>query len=79
MRGLFDGTLRFEPDDVVMLKVRPVYLAMIASRGAYLEAAGDHRGAAAAFEEAVSLDPAFAPAQAALERNRKADARRPRP
>jgi hypothetical protein len=72
MRGLFDGSIRFEPDDVVMLKIRPVYLAMIASRGAYLEAAGDHRGAAAAFEEAVSLDPAFAPARDALERNRRA-------
>ena len=39
-RGLFDGTIRFEPDDVVTVKVRPVYLAMIASRGAYLEARG---------------------------------------
>jgi hypothetical protein len=71
-RGLFDGTLRFEPDDVAMVKVRPVYLAMIASRGAYLEGAGDHRGAAAAFEQAVSLDPTFAPARDALERNRRA-------
>jgi hypothetical protein len=71
-RGLFDGSIRFEPDDVVAVKVRPVYLAMIASRGAYLEAAGDHRGAAAAFEQAVSLDPTFAPARDALERNRRA-------
>jgi transmembrane protein TMEM260 (protein O-mannosyltransferase) len=71
MRGLFDGTMRFEADDVVAIKVRPVYLAMIATRGAYLEAAGDHRGAAAAFEEAVTLDPSFAPARAALERNRR--------
>lgn len=71
-RGLFDGTIRFEPDDVVTVKVRPVYLAMIASRGAYLEAAGDHHGAAAAFEEAVTLDPTFAPARDALERNRRA-------
>ena len=72
MRGLFDGSIRFEPDDVVALKVKPVYLAMIASRGAYLEAAGDRRGAAAAFEEAVVLDPTFAPARDALERNRRA-------
>ena len=80
MRGLFDGSIRFEPDDVVTVKVRPVYLAMIASRGAYLEAAGDHRGALAAFEEAVRLDPTFAPAQAAVERNRRAlAARQPGP
>lgn len=72
MRGLFDGSFRFEPDDVVALKVKPVYLAMIASRGAYLEAAGDRRAAAAAFEQAVTLDPTFAPARAALERNRRA-------
>jgi len=72
MGGLFDGSIRFEPDDVVAVKVRPVYLAMIASRGAYLEAAGDHRGALAAFEEAVRLDPTFAPGQAAAERNRRA-------
>lgn len=71
MRGLFDGSIRFEPDDVVAVKVRPVYLAMIASRGAYLEAAGDRRGAAAAFEEAVALDPTFAPARDALERVRR--------
>jgi len=73
MRGLFDGSIRFEPDDVVAVKVKPVYVAMIASRGAYLEAAGDHAGAAAAFAEAVRLDPTFAPARAALERSQKAD------
>jgi hypothetical protein len=72
MRGLFDGSIRFEPDDVVAVKVRPVYLAMIASRGAYLEAAGDHAAAAAAFEQAVNLDPRFAPARDALARNRRA-------
>ena len=72
MRGLFDGSIRFEPDDVVAVKVRPVYLAMIASRGAYVESAGDHRGAAAAFEQALALDPTFAPARDALERNRRA-------
>jgi hypothetical protein len=70
-RGVFDGSLRFEPDDVVTLKVRPVYLAMIASRGAYLEALGDHAGAAEAFAEAVRLDPTFAPARDAFERNRQ--------
>lgn len=70
MRGLFDGSIRVEPDDVVAVKVRPVYLAMIASRGAYLEAAGDHRAAAEAFAQALALDPAFIPAREALQRNR---------
>jgi hypothetical protein len=72
MRGLFDGSIRFEPDDVVILKVRPVYLSMIASRGAYLEAAGDYRGAAAAFEEALALEPTFVPARDALTRTLRA-------
>lgn len=71
-RGLFDGTLRFEPDDVVVLKVRPAYLAMTATRGAYLESVGDRAGAAAAFEQALALDPTFAPARDGLERNRRA-------
>jgi hypothetical protein len=72
MRGLFDGSIRFEPDDVVTIKVKPVYLAMIASRGAFLEAAGDYRGAAAAFEEALTLEPTFVPARDALTRTRRA-------
>ena len=54
------------------LKVKPVYLAMIASRGAYLEAGGDHGGAAAAFEAALALDPSFSAAREALERSRRA-------
>jgi hypothetical protein len=72
MRGLFDGSIRFEPDDVVAVKVKPVYLAMIASRGAYLEAAGDHRAAVEAFAQALALDPSFGPARDALERNQRA-------
>jgi hypothetical protein len=70
MRGLFDGSIRFEPDDVVTLKVKPVYLGMIATRGAYLAAAGDRAGAAAAFEQALALDPGFEPARASLDRLR---------
>jgi hypothetical protein len=70
MRGLFDGTIRFEPDDVVVVKVKPVYLAMIASRGAYLEAVGDDGAAVDAFAQALALDPTFVPARDALERSR---------
>jgi hypothetical protein len=67
MRGLFDGSLRFEPDDVVSLKVRPVYLAMMTGRGAYLAVMGDRAGAEAAFQQALALDPGFALARAALD------------
>jgi hypothetical protein len=76
-RGLFDGSLRFEPDDVVSLKVKPVYLWMIAARGAWLAVAGDRAGAAAVFEEALALDPSFDPARAALDRLRAGPPSRP--
>jgi hypothetical protein len=68
MRGLFDGSLRFEADDVVSQKVKPAYLGMIAGRGAYLAVMGDRAGAQAAFERTLALDPSFEPARAALDR-----------
>ena len=67
MRGLFDGSLRFEPDDGVSLKVKPGYLGMIVGRGAYLAVMGDRVGAQAEFERALALDPGFPPARAALD------------
>jgi len=70
MRGLFDGSLRFEPDDVVSVKVKPVYLGMIGARGVYLAALGDRAGAQAELERTLALDPGFAPARAALDRLR---------
>jgi len=70
MRGLFDGSLRFEPDDVVSVKVKPVYLGMIGARGAYLAVMGDRAGAQAELERTLALDPGFAPARAALDRLR---------
>lgn len=79
MRGLFDGTLRFEPDDVVSLKVKPVYLGMIAGRGAYLAVMGDRAGAQAEFERTLALDPDFQPARAALDRLRAMPAPSPGP
>lgn len=66
VRGLADGSLRFEPDDVVQLKVFPVYVSMLYNRGRYLSLHGDHVGALAAFKRALALDPSFAPAQQAL-------------
>jgi tetratricopeptide (TPR) repeat protein len=65
-RGLADGTLRFEPDDVVRLKVFPVYVSMLYNRGRYLSLFGRHAGAVEAFKQALALDPHFAPAQSAL-------------
>ncbi len=65
-RGLADGTLRFEADDVVRLKVFPVYVSMLYNRGRYLSLHGHHARAVAAFKQSLALDPSFAPAQTAL-------------
>jgi tetratricopeptide (TPR) repeat protein len=77
-RGLFDGTLALEPDDVAALKVRPVYVSMMANRGQILRARGDRAAAEAAYRQALSWDPTFAPARASLaqlEQERAAGAR----
>jgi hypothetical protein len=68
-RGLVDGTLQFAPDDVVLVKVLPVYLTMPYNRGRYLAANGRHADAVAAFRQALALDPTFAPAQRGLTDN----------
>ena len=61
-RGLTDGTLQFAEDDVVKLKVLPVYANMNLNRGRYLAAAGRHEAAIKAFEEALAIDPALSAA-----------------
>ena len=58
-RGLADGTIRFEPDDVVSQKVLPVYKMMLVNRGRYLAHFGDHNGAIEAYTQALALDPHF--------------------
>jgi hypothetical protein len=65
-RGLADGSLRFDKDDVVNLKVLPVYTSMLVNRGRYLGAFNQHDRAIAAFRRALSLDPSLAPAQQGL-------------
>jgi hypothetical protein len=65
-RGLFDGTLALEADDVASLKVRPVYLVMMTNRGRYLLMQGDRAGAEVAFRQALAWDPGFGPARAGL-------------
>jgi tetratricopeptide (TPR) repeat protein len=62
-RGLTDGSLRFEKDDVVSIKVLPVYLSMLVNRGRYLAAFGRHERAIQAFNQALALDPNYSVAQ----------------
>jgi tetratricopeptide (TPR) repeat protein len=65
-RGLADGTLRFADDDVVKLKVLPVYTRMLTNRGRYLASFNQHERAVLAFKEALALDPNLSAAQQGL-------------
>src|SRR5436190_705704 len=65
-RRLADGTLRFADDDVVKLKVLPVYARMLTNRGRYLAAFNQHERAIVAFKEALALDPNLTAAQQGL-------------
>ena len=65
-RGLADRTLRFEKDDVVNLKVLPVYTTMLINRGRYLATFNQYDRAAALFSQALALDPELAAAQQGL-------------
>jgi tetratricopeptide (TPR) repeat protein len=58
-RGLADGTLRFEKDDVASLKVLPVYTSMLINRGRYLALFNRHERAVAAFRQALALNPSL--------------------
>jgi tetratricopeptide (TPR) repeat protein len=69
-RGLVDGTLRFEPDDVVRVKVLPVYQAMLFNRGRYLALYGQHERAIDAFQQALALDPNMDAARQGLNESR---------
>jgi Protein O-mannosyl-transferase TMEM260-like len=69
-RGLADGTLRFEKDDVVKVKVLPAYTHMLVSRGRYLAFMHQHERAAAAFEQALALDPGLEVARQGLNESR---------
>ncbi|HJW38803.1 MAG TPA: DUF2723 domain-containing protein [Candidatus Udaeobacter sp.] len=65
-RGLADGTVRFEKDDVVNLKVLPTYTSMLVNRGRYLALFNQHARAIIAFKEALALDPNLAAAREGL-------------
>lgn len=55
LRGLADGTNRFEDDDVVKIKVIPTYRAMLKNRGAYLNHFDQPERSAAALDQADRL------------------------
>ena len=65
-RGLADGTVRFEKNDVVNLKVLPVYTSMLVNRGRYLALFNQHERAVVAFRQALALDPSLAAAREGL-------------
>src|SRR5438876_4724598 len=65
-RGLADGSVRFEKDDVVNLKILPAYTGMLINRGRYLAAFNQHGRAIIAFKEALTLDPNLAAAREGL-------------
>ncbi len=56
-RGLNDGTLRFEKDDVVRLKVLPAYTAMLVNQGRFHASLNRYARAMAAYRQALALDP----------------------
>ena len=65
-RGLADGTVRFEKDDVINLKVLPTYASMLVNRGRYLALSNQHERAIVAFKEALALNPGLAAAREGL-------------
>jgi tetratricopeptide (TPR) repeat protein len=68
-RGLADGTVRFEKDDPVNLKVLPTYSSMLVNRGRYLASFNQHERAMLAFKEALALNPGLATAREGLEQS----------
>jgi hypothetical protein len=65
-RGLADGTVRFEKDDVLNLKVLPTYTSMLVNRGRYLALFNQHERAVVAFNEALALNPELVTARQGL-------------
>jgi hypothetical protein len=65
-RGLVDGTVRFDKDDVVNLKILPAYTSMLVNRGRYLALFNQHERAIVAFKEALALNPSLATARQGL-------------
>jgi hypothetical protein len=66
LRGLADGTLKFENDDVVRTKVLPAYTVMLVNRGKYLALFGRYQQAVDAFSQALLLHPGLGIAEEGL-------------
>jgi hypothetical protein len=75
VRGLHDGTLTFDDDDVVKLKVLPAYVTALVQRGNYLATFGLNDRAAVAFQQALALDPSSQEARRGLALTMKKDHR----
>lgn len=56
-RGLADGTLHFEEDDVVKKKVYPVYVSMFINNGRYWAVQNRHDRAIEWYKDALALEP----------------------
>ena len=69
MRGLIDGTVRFEKDDVINGKILPAYSRMLTNRGRYLALFNQHERAVVAFKQALALEPNLAEARKGLAEN----------
>ena len=65
-RGLADGTVRFEKDDVANTKILPAYTRMLINRGKYLASFNQHERAILALKEALALDPNLVEARKGL-------------
>lgn len=65
-RGLADGTVHFEENDVVKLKVLPAYTSMLVNRGRYLASVNQPQRAVDAFRRALALNPNLTAAQQGL-------------
>lgn len=69
-RGINDGTLKFDTDDVVKKKIIPVYLNMAMSSGLFFASQGSQEKAILYFKQALAIDPTFEPAKKALAESR---------
>ncbi|PYI44326.1 MAG: hypothetical protein DMF12_00380 [Verrucomicrobia bacterium] len=58
--------MRFENDDVINVKILPVYTSMLITRGRYLGLFNQHERAIIAFRKALALDPSLAAAREGL-------------
>jgi hypothetical protein len=66
MRGLADGTVRFQKNDVINTKILSAYTRMFTNRGRYLALGNQHERAVVAFQKALTLDPDLAEARKGL-------------